>query len=319
METLSHSLMIALPLNMLMETQTEPPEHLQRLDDFVRAGALWFDEAALSYGHGTDNAWDEAAQLVLWALGLSVAKQDHDLRYRLTDDEKRVVWSLLRRRVQERKPAAYLIHEAWFAGLRFYVDERVLIPRSPLAELIAARLTPWVDPEGIRSVLDLCTGSGCIGIACAHVFPQAHIDLADISGDALEVAEVNITHHGLEGRVQTIQSDLFDRLPGRKYDVIICNPPYVDAQAMAVLPDEYRYEPELGLAAGSEGLDLAVRILYRARTHLHAQGVLIMELGDSAFTLAEKYPKVPFLWLEFEQGGHGVLLLTAGQCREYFE
>jgi ribosomal protein L3 glutamine methyltransferase len=288
------------------------------LGDLIAWGAELFDQAGLSFGHGTDSAWDEAAQLVLFALGLGIAETDHDLQRQLSLREKQLAYELLIRRVSERRPAAYLIHEAWFAGLAFYVDERVLVPRSPVAELIEERLAPWIEADRVESILDLCTGSGCIGIACAYAFPQARVDLVDISSDALEVARENIFRHDLKGRVRAIESDLFEQLQGCRYDVIVCNPPYVDAPTMAALPDEYQYEPVLGLAGGREGLDVVERVLQRASVHLHRRGILITEVGDSEAALIARYPRAPFIWLEFERGGNGVFVLTAEECGKFF-
>jgi ribosomal protein L3 glutamine methyltransferase len=301
-----------------MNSVKTPPAQLSRLCDLIAWGTERFDQAGLSFGHGTDNAWDEAAQLVLFALGQSITDTDHDLQRRLSHREKQAACELLIRRVNERRPSAYLIHEAWFAGLAFYVDERVLVPRSPVAELIEEHLAPWIEADRVESILDLCTGSGCIGIACAYAFPQAQVDLVDISCDTLEVASKNISRHDLKGRVRAIESDLFEQLQRCRYDVIICNPPYVDAQTMASLPDEYRYEPVLGLAGGGEGLDVVDRVLQQASAHLHRQGILIMEVGDSQAALIARYPMVPFIWLEFEKGGNGVFVLTAEECRQFF-
>ena len=301
-----------------MYASTNPPEHIRNLGELIRCGERLFEKAGLVFGHGTQSAWDEAAQLVLWSLGLSPQKTDHDLERAVSACEINVAWVLLNRRVKERIPAAYLTHEGWFAGHLFYVDERVLVPRSPLAELIEERLIPWVDADGVASVLDLCAGSGCIGIACAHAFPDAHVDLTDVSDDALEVARENISRHALQDRVEAIQSDLFERLKGRRYDVIISNPPYVNTQTLAALPAEYRHEPVMGFAGGEGGLEVVVRVLRQAAAHLEPHGVLILEVGDSESALLERYPQVPFMWLEFSRGGRGVFLLDAAQCIEYF-
>jgi ribosomal protein L3 glutamine methyltransferase len=291
---------------------------VETFEDLIRWGERLFIESGLTFGHGTDNPWDEAAQLVLAAAGISPARTTHDLKCLLQPKQKQAAVELLLRRVKTREPAAYLLRRAWFASLEFYVDARVVIPRSPIAELIENQLEPWVRYEGVQQVLDLCTGSGCLGIACAYAFPEANIDLADVSDAALEVARINIERHILRDRVRVIQSDLFEQLGGQCYDVILTNPPYVDDKSMAELPEEYCHEPKLGLAGGRDGLRVVRRILYQAADHLNANGVLIMEAGNSAQTLASRYPEVPFMWLDFARSGHGVFVLTYAQCKDYF-
>ncbi len=290
---------------------------LHSIRDLIRWGASRFTEAGLFFGHGTDNALDESAQLVLHALHLSHDLPPAYLDSRLTPLEIDEVSRLLRRRVEERIPAAYLTGQAWFAGLSFHVDENVLVPRSPFAELIENRLRPWVDPDRVHDVLDLCAGSGCIGIAVAMHLPHTRLDLVDVSAPALAVARRNLEDYGLEERVRAIQSDLFGRLDGRLYDLILSNPPYVGEAELAALPAEYLAEPALGLAGGTDGLDLVRHILRDARDHLHPGGVIIAEVGNSAQTLAEAFPGVPFTWLEFERGGEGVFLLTAEQLEQF--
>ncbi|MCY1277682.1 50S ribosomal protein L3 glutamine methyltransferase [compost metagenome] len=295
---------------------TAASSQLRTLRDHIRWAVSRFHGEGLFFGHGTDNAWDEARQLVLGALHLPWEIADSYLDCRLEDDERAHLQELLRRRIEERVPTAYLLGEAVFCGLPFVVDERVLIPRSPLAELIGQRFEPWLPQEPAR-ILDLCTGSGCIGIACAYAFPQAEVALADLSFDALEVAWQNIERHDLEDRVYTVQGDGFAGLPGQRFDLIVSNPPYVDAEDFADMPAEYHHEPELGLACGDDGLDLVRRMLAEAADHLTEKGILIVEVGNSQVHVEALYPEVDFTWLEFEHGGHGVFLLAAAQCREH--
>ncbi|HPY40535.1 MAG TPA: 50S ribosomal protein L3 N(5)-glutamine methyltransferase [Thiolinea sp.] len=291
---------------------------LSSILDFIRWGASHFRAAELSFSHGMSSALDEAAYLVLHTLHLPVDTPELYFASRLTQQEKSKVMDMLERRIIERKPAAYLTHEAWFAGLPFYVDERVLVPRSPLAELVEKQFYPWIDANQVERVLDLCTGSGCIGIACAYAFPQAEIDLSDISADALAVATMNIERHKVQTHVKAVQSDLFTKL-SKRYDLIVSNPPYVDADEIAEMSTEFRHEPLLGLAAGHDGLAIAHRILATAREYLTDHGILIVEVGNSQFALAEAYPQVDFQWLEFERGGDGIFLLTAAQLDGYAE
>ncbi len=298
-------------------TDTTFPVELKSLRDFIRWGVSRFNQAELYYGHGMASALDEVVYLCLFALHLPHDFAQAYFDSALSADEKQAVFQLLRRRIDERIPASYLTEEAWFAGLPFYVSKDVLVPRSPIAELIEKHFSPWVEAEGVENILDLCCGSGCIGIAAAYAFDWAYVDLVDISPAAIGVAEENIQRHQLDERVNVIESDLFQNVPSRHYDVIVSNPPYVDAEDMAELPDEYLHEPELGLAAGDDGLDLVVPMLQQAREYLTDQGILIVEVGNSRQALQQACPHVPFYWLDFERGGSEVFLLTAEQLDEY--
>ncbi|NWG31023.1 MAG: 50S ribosomal protein L3 N(5)-glutamine methyltransferase [Rhodocyclaceae bacterium] len=285
-------------------------DDLITIRDWLRWGVSRFHEAKLFFGHGCDNAHDEAAWLILHALHLPPDRLDPYLDARLTRHERLAVLELLQQRITRRLPAAYLTHEAWQAGLRFYVDERVLIPRSYFADLLVEGFSPWVeDPEAIESALDLCTGSGCLAILMAHAFPNAKIDAADLSADALEVAKRNVADYGLEDRIRLIQGDLFENLGKRKYDLIISNPPYVTAQAMRELPPEYRHEPALALAAGEDGLDIVRRILAGAKAHLKPHGLLAVEVGHNRDLVEAAFPQLPLTWLDTESGEGKIFLL----------
>jgi len=276
----------------------------------IARGAARLRRARVFFGHGTDNARDEAAALVLHALGLPHAGSGALYRRRVGRAGVERVQRLLARRIRERIPAAYLTGVTWFAGARIEVDSRVLIPRSPIAELIERRFVPWIDPRRVRRVLDVGTGSGCIAIACARVLPRARVDAVDISTQALEVARGNVRRHRLTRRVRLIRSDHFSALGGAAYDIIVANPPYVGAHELAGLPPEYRHEPRLALAAGSSGLDSVRVILAQAARYLRPRGLLIVEVGNTELVVRRTWRHLPFVWLEFERGGGGVFLLT---------
>lgn len=280
------------------------------VEQLIRAIAERFEAAGLYYGHGTDNATDEAAWLVFAKLGLSHDDGPSAYTMGVSADAMADIEAMASKRIDERKPLAYLLNEAWFCGLRFFVDERVLVPRSPIAELIAAEFAPWVSPGDLRRAADLGTGSGCIAIATALAFPGAHVDAVDVSDDALAVAAINVREHGLEGRVRLVRSDFFEDLGDTRYDLVVSNPPYVDADDMDARAAEFRHEPELGLAAGDDGLESVQRILRDASRFLTDNGILVCEVGNSRAALEAAYAGLPFVWLEFERGGEGVFLVT---------
>ena len=296
---------------------TRVTQELATIVDFIRYGASRFSAADLAFGHSYDNSLDEATHLVLHALYLP-----HDLspaygQARLTATEKESVLALIERRVAEHRPVAYLTGEAWFAGLKFKSDARALVPRSPIAELIQSGFSPWLDDRALGRALDLCTGSGCIGIAMAAHNPDWQVDLADISDDALALARENVEFQDVGDRVRVFKSDLFVGLGGERYGLIVSNPPYVTEQEFAALPPEYAHEPALGLRAGDDGLDFALRILAAAPDHLDEDGVLIVEVGESARALVELLPQVPFNWIEFDVGQMGVFLLDRSDLIEH--
>lgn len=289
---------------------------LSTITDYVRFCFSRLNEAEVYCGHGNDNSWDEALHLVLHSLHLDAQINPQMMNAVLTIEERDLLWNRIQKRIDHRIPNAYLLGEAWFMGIPFFVDERVLIPRSPIAELIENRFSPWVDMERVESVLDLCCGSGCIGIASAMMFEQVAVDLVDISKDALQVAGSNIARHHMESRVKAVESDLFSAVTG-KYDLILSNPPYVDKQDLESMPAEYAKEPVLGLAAGADGLDIARRILKGSRCHLNDGGLLVVEVGNSWVALEEAYPTVPFTWIEFEHGGGGVFVMTSDELDHF--
>jgi len=290
---------------------------LHTLRDFVRWGASRFNEANLFFGHGTDNAIDEAVALILHALHLNQNLPESLWACHLTFDEKQQISQLFQRRINERIPAPYLTNEAWFAGLSFYVDQNVLIPRSPIAELIEQQFDPWLETDHIQTVLEIGTGSGCIAIATALVLTDAHIDAVDISPQAIKIAQKNIETYDLSNRVTLLEGDVFEPVQNKKYDLIICNPPYVDAFEMENLPPEFQHEPRLALEAGNDGLDIVRKILQQAHNYLNDKGLLIVEVGASQPTLLETYPDVDFIFPDFKRGGDGVFLLTKQQLETY--
>lgn len=283
--------------------------------DWIRWGATQFTKAELFFGHGTDNPWDEAIQLVLWVTRMPWGRLEHIVDSRLSSDEKQQLLAAYQQRIEQRLPAPYITGVGYFAGLEFNITRDVLIPRSPIAELIEQGFEPWLTEEPMR-ILDLCTGSGCIGIACAVAFPGALVDLSDISPAALAVAKDNIAKHQLQDQLTAIESDLFSAID-HSYDLIVSNPPYVDAEEMNNLPLEFQVEPTLALASGEDGLDFTRRLLREAEGHLNPGGLLVVEVGNSWLALENAFPDVPFTWLELEHGGHGVFILTQAQLQEH--
>lgn len=287
-----------------------PLVELVTLRDWLRYAVSHFNRAGLFFGHGTDNAWDEAVYLLLHTLALPPDRLEAFLDACITADEREALHHVIERRIRERIPAAYLTHEAWLGDFRFYVDERVIVPRSYFAALLEDGLAPWVDdPEAVGSALDLCTGSGCLAILMAHAFPNAALVAADLSPDALAVAERNVQEYGLATRIELIQSDLFSALGDRRFDVIVCNPPYVTDEAMQELPDEYRHEPEMALAAGPQGLDLVHRLLAQAARHLHPGGLLCVEVGHNRPLVDEAFAQLPLVWLANEEAEDKVFVV----------
>jgi len=294
---------------------TQAKNQLYTIRDLLRFTVSKFNHTGLFFGHGSATAFDEAVYLILHTLHLPLDHLDHFLDARLTNDEIEAVTAVLKRRIIERKPAAYLTHEAWLGDYTFYVDERVIVPRSFIAELLRDQLQPWItEPDNICHALDLCTGCGCLAILMAHAFEQAEIDAVDISHDALAVARKNVADdYQLQTQIHLIQSDLFDRLDGKRYDLIISNPPYVNAASMAVLPEEYRHEPITALASGVDGLDVIRHVVEHAADYLTEQGLLIVEIGHNRDILLEAFPQLPFTWLETSAGDEFVFLLNRNQ------
>jgi ribosomal protein L3 glutamine methyltransferase len=288
--------------------------HNVTVQQLIARGARRLTRARVFFGHGTDNAWDEAAALVWHALRLPTPSAR--LYARLTTaTQQHQARDLITRRIRERTPAVYLTGETWFAGLRFRTDPRALIPRSPLAELIERGYAPWIDARRVRRVLDIGTGSGCIAIATARMLPAVSVDAVDISAEALALAAVNVRRHRLGRRVRLVESDYFSALRGQRYDIIVSNPPYVGAREMRSLPPEYRHEPRLALASGPDGMDAVRAILAGAGRHLNPGGVLIVEVGNTEVAVRRAFARVPFTWLTFERGGGGVFLLNAEQLK----
>jgi ribosomal protein L3 glutamine methyltransferase len=288
-------------------------ESIRTVEQLLQWGEQYLLQAGVYFGHGTNNAWDESVALVLYGLGITDQGSQELLQKQLAASAVEEITDLFRTRAKERIPAPYLTRQAWFCGESYYVDQRVIIPRSPIAELIEVGFSPWLDRVPVLRILDLCCGSGCIGIAAAKVFAEARVDLVDISEDALEVARINIQRHGLDSRVMCLHSDLFESLGYASYDLIISNPPYVDAADLASMPREFEHEPGVALTAGTDGLDLVTRILHQAKQYLSATGLLVVEVGNSEQALVQSFPDVPFTWAEFDRGGHGVFILEAEQ------
>ncbi len=289
-------------------------KELFTIRDWLRFTVSRFEEAEIFFGHGTDNAYDEAVWLILSALHLPHDTLHNFLDARITESERKHLAHLIEQRISKRTPTAYLLREAWLQGFKFYVDERVIVPRSFIAELLVESLSPWIEfPELIHSAADICTGSGCLGVLLAHAFPDAQIDVVDISPDAIAVSNINIANYGLQGQITAIQSDMFTALKGNTYDLIISNPPYVDAPSMATLPREYQNEPQIALGSGADGLDHTHTILRDAKKYLNDEGILVVEIGHNREALIDAYPDLPFTWLDTSAGDQFVFLLTKEQ------
>ncbi|CAA0118825.1 50S ribosomal protein L3 glutamine methyltransferase [BD1-7 clade bacterium] len=287
-------------------------EQLLTVRDYLRYGVSLLGEHPVYFGHGTDNAWDEALSLVLCTLKLPLNTSEHVLDARLLTGEREKLIENLHRRVFDRVPVPYITHQSWFCGLEFYIDERALIPRSPIAEVIQAYFKPWYQGEYPSKILDLCAGSGCIGIACAYAFEDAEVTVSDISQDALDVAAINVEKHQLQEQVSLVQSDLFEQVVG-EFDIIVSNPPYVDSGDYSSMPEEFVHEPGMALTSGEFGMDHPIAILQAAQKHLTEDGVLVLEVGNSGEHLEMLLPNVDFNWVEFENGGHGVLVISRAE------
>jgi len=301
-----------------MASASKLAEELATIRDWLRYAVSQFEASDIFYGHGTDNSYDEAVWLIMSGLNLPTETLENFLDAAITKDERKHLAYLIEQRVTKHTPTAYLVREAWLHDFKFYVDERVIVPRSFIAELLLDdSLSPWIEfPEMIESAADICTGSGCLGVMLAHAFPNASIDVVDISPDAIAVSNINIANYGLKEQVTAIQSDMFTALKGKTYDVIISNPPYVDAPSMAQLPNEYRNEPQLALGSGTAGLDHTHTILREATNYLNDDGILIVEVGHNRDALYEAYPDVPFTWLDTSGGDQFVFLLTKAQLQK---
>ncbi|KTD31937.1 50S ribosomal protein L3 N(5)-glutamine methyltransferase [Legionella israelensis] len=291
---------------------------LKTINDFLRFGYSWANQKELFYGHGTDNAWDDIRQLILGSLCLPYDIDPSLLNTSLVTKEKKQLYTQMEKRINQRIPVPYLIRQAYFCELPFYVDERVLIPRSPIAELITHQFSPWIAAENVHRILDMCTGSGCIAVACCYAFPKATVDAVDISSDALDVAQLNMEYHALEEQLSLIKSNCFENVPEVKYDIIVSNPPYVGRAEMASLPKEYTYEPTMALQAENNGLAIVENLLQNASRYLSEKGILVIEVGNSDELVQRTFPNIPFTWLEFEHGGHGVFVLSSQQLTDYF-
>jgi len=297
----------------------EISNNITTLRDLISMTADEFSASHIFLGHGTDNALDEAVHLILHCLSIDFQSLEQQLDKSVTSSELEKVKVLVKQRIQTRKPLAYLINKAYFANLEFYVTEDVLVPRSPFAELIEDFFFPWVDHDNINDVLDLCTGSGCIGIASAFAFPNASVTLSDISDKAIRIAEKNTQNHQLSDRISIIQSDIFSNFSNQTFDLILSNPPYVSENEYTNLPEEYLNEPSIGLVSGKDGMDIVTKILAQASSFLTKNGIIILEVGASADLLMNRFPKVPFQWIEFENGGDGVFILNKQELEQYKE
>lgn len=301
----------------MMDDYLTATQSFKTILDFLRFGLSSANKEPLHYGHGSDNAWDDIYALILGSLSLPLDVDPSLLKARLSPIEKEHLTRQLERRIKQRIPVAYLTKRAYFCGLPFYVDERVLIPRSPIGELIQQQFSPWIDETQVFNILEIGTGSGCIAIACAYAFPDAMVDAVDISKDALAVATINRNQHQLESQLTLIESDCFAALPPKKYDIIVSNPPYVGRDEMQTLPAEYNHEPNLALETANNGLFIVDKILHQAKDYLSDEGILVVEVGNTEELLVNTYPTIPFTWLEMERGGQGVFILTAEQLKSF--